>query len=48
VHFGLGGDEMAKTIEIRWPNGTVQKLSEIKANQILTVTEPEGAPKKNL
>ena len=42
VHFGLGADEMVKTIEIRWPSGNVQNLSNVKANQILKVVEGEN------
>lgn len=45
VHFGLGADETVKQIEIRWPSGIMQQLSEIKGNQILKVTEPEALPK---
>jgi hypothetical protein len=48
AHFGLGADETVKTIEIRWPSGALQTLSDIKANQILKVIEPEGTPKKKL
>ena len=40
VHFGLGAAKSVKALEIRWPSGTVQKLSDIKVNQILTVREP--------
>jgi len=40
VHFGLGADEQARTIEIRWPSGAVQQLTGVKANQILRVVEP--------
>ncbi len=39
VHFGLGNDDMVKSIEIRWPSGIVQRLSDIKADQILKVLE---------
>lgn len=46
VHFGLGADEVVKSIEIRWPSGLVQQLTEIKTNQILKVVEPETGPKK--
>ncbi|HEX4951090.1 MAG TPA: CRTAC1 family protein [Blastocatellia bacterium] len=45
VHFGLGSDERVKTLEIRWPSGTVQMLTDVPANQILKVTEP--APKNS-
>ena len=40
AHFGLGLQETVKTIEITWPSGLVQKLSDVKANQILQVMEP--------
>jgi hypothetical protein len=38
--FGLGKDAAAATVEILWPSGTHQKLSNIAANQQLTVKEP--------
>jgi hypothetical protein len=40
VHFGLGADTLIKAIELRWPSGTVQVLRNVKADQILKVTEP--------
>ena len=40
VHFGLGTEAIAQTIEIRWPSGTLQSLKNIKADQILQVDEP--------
>ena len=39
AHFGLGADTTIKEIELRWPSGTVQVLRNIKADQILKVTE---------
>jgi hypothetical protein len=39
VHFGLGADDRALEIEIRWPSGTVQTLKEIQADRILPVKE---------
>lgn len=39
VHFGLGQDTMVKEIVLRWPSGTVQTLHDVKADQILKVTE---------
>ncbi|RPI29208.1 MAG: CRTAC1 family protein [Acidobacteria bacterium] len=41
VHFGLGKDQRASRVEITWPSGIVQTLENLKADQILTVTEPE-------
>jgi hypothetical protein len=40
VHFGLGQDKAAKLIEVTWPSGIVQKLENLRADQILTVREP--------
>jgi hypothetical protein len=39
VHFGLGSPAVVDTIELAWPSGTKQVLKNIKADQILTVTE---------
>jgi hypothetical protein len=39
VHFGLGAEAIAQTIEIRWPSGILQTLKNIKADQILQVDE---------
>jgi hypothetical protein len=41
VHFGLGPDKTARLLEITWPSGTVQKLENVAAGQILTVKEPK-------
>lgn len=40
VHFGLGEETLAQTIEIRWPTGIRQTLKNVLANQILQVDEP--------
>jgi hypothetical protein len=40
IRFGLGPYEMAKEIEIRWPSGRVQVLTSVRADQVVTVTEP--------
>jgi hypothetical protein len=40
VHFGLGPEKAIESLEIRWPSGIVQTLKKVKADQILTVTEP--------
>jgi len=41
VHFGLLKNELIEKIEIKWPSGKYQVLEQVKANQILTVTEPK-------
>lgn len=41
IHFGLMKNDMVEKIEIKWPSGKLQVLENIKANQILTVEEPQ-------
>ncbi len=40
VHFGLGNDRSIKELEIRWPSGAVQHMTDLETNQVLTVEEP--------
>ncbi|MCA9513605.1 MAG: ASPIC/UnbV domain-containing protein, partial [Myxococcales bacterium] len=37
--FGLGGDSGAGNVTIRWPNGEVQVLGDVKADRRLLVTQ---------
>jgi len=39
VHFGLGSVAVVDSVELAWPSGTCQVLKNIKADQVLTVTE---------
>ncbi len=36
LHFGLGGAEQCD-VEIRWPDGVVERIENVKANQVLTL-----------
>lgn len=44
VHFGLGPRQKVDKLVIHWPSGITQTLENVRANQILTVTEPDGTP----
>ncbi|MGO9402544.1 MAG: CRTAC1 family protein [Terriglobales bacterium] len=44
VHFGLGSASVIESIELAWPSGIKQILKNVKADQILTVTESASAP----
>jgi hypothetical protein len=46
VHFGLGASDRVELLEIRWPSGAVQTLTGLKADQILTVREPDKSPER--
>ncbi len=39
VHFGLGTEQVARKIEIRWPSGILQTLQNVRADQILRIDE---------
>jgi hypothetical protein len=39
VHFGLGKDTEAQSVEIHWPSGIVQTLKDVKGDQYVTVDE---------
>jgi hypothetical protein len=39
VHFGLGSATIIDRIEIAWPSGIKQVLTNVKADQILTIKE---------
>jgi hypothetical protein len=42
VHFGLGAEDTANRVEIRWPSGIAQILRNVKGNRVLSVKEPQG------
>ena len=39
VHFGLGEDAVINRIELSWPTGVKQVLTNVKADQVLTIKE---------
>jgi len=46
LHFGLGRDTTAKSIEIQWPSGIRQTIQKVRGDQILQVDEPSAASAK--
>ncbi len=46
AHFGLGADTEAQSVVIHWPSGIVQRLMNVKADQILKVDEPSDTAKQ--
>ncbi|HVZ16216.1 MAG TPA: CRTAC1 family protein, partial [Terriglobales bacterium] len=40
--FGLGANSKANTIEVAWPSGQVDKLTNVDAGQTITVQESKG------
>ena len=39
LHFGLGAAERADRVEVKWPNGSTQVLSNVRARQLISVRE---------
>jgi hypothetical protein len=42
VHFGLGDTAVVKRLTVVWPSGTIQTLTNVAADQRLTITEAAG------
>jgi enediyne biosynthesis protein E4 len=40
LHFGLGDAKSIKRIEVLWPSGAKQLLTDVAANQVLVIKEP--------
>ena len=47
LHFGLG-DAKTADLEIRWPNGSREKLTQVAANRLITVREGSGIVKSDV
>lgn len=43
AYFGLGAISTLDTLRVRWPGGTVQTLTNVSANQRMTIVEPGSA-----
>jgi hypothetical protein len=41
LHVGLGAAKVVPRIDVLWPSGTKQTLTDVAANQILTIDEPK-------
>jgi len=38
--FGLGSDSVVAAVEVQWPSGARQRLTNVRANQVITLREP--------
>ncbi len=39
VHFGLGREPAIKLLEIRWPGGVIQRISEVSVDRVIKIVE---------
>ena len=44
VHFGLADGAKVRRIEVRWPSGITQVLTDVAANQVLEIIESASKP----
>jgi enediyne biosynthesis protein E4 len=47
LHFGLGSATKVDRVEVRWPSGAVETLSDLPANQFYSVLEGSGVVPAN-
>jgi hypothetical protein len=40
LHFGLGDAKAVEKVEVRWPGGNLQTVTDVKAGVVNTITEP--------
>ena len=43
LHFGLGTAAKIEWVQIRWPNGSTERFSDVKVDTIDTLTEGSGS-----
>ena len=41
IHVGLGMDRVARSVQVKWPSGTVRTLRDVPANRSVTIRESE-------
>jgi hypothetical protein len=41
VHFGSGTESKVASIEVRWPSGIVQTVTNVAADQVLKIKGPQ-------
>jgi hypothetical protein len=46
LHFGLGTAAKVEWVQIRWPNGSAERFSDVKVDTINTLTEGSGSSVK--
>ncbi len=44
LHFGLGANAVISEIEVTWPSGIIQSLSNIPSDTLITILEDVGLP----
>ena len=37
LHFGIGAATQIDSLDVRWPDGTTSKMTNVKSNQVITI-----------
>lgn len=48
IHFGLGKDSVVKNIKVTWPDGKIQVLNNIEADQVITIEKANNLSLANI
>ena len=48
LHFGLGKTDMVDSLQITWPDGSLQTMTNIKAGQLLTIDQKASGVTNNV
>ena len=46
IHFGVGENDIIKSLRLDWPSGETQTFSDLKVNHRYTITEPDTGAEK--
>jgi hypothetical protein len=47
LHFGLGEHQKADRVEVTWPDGSTQALSEVSSDRLITIRQESSVAKKS-
>jgi len=40
LHFGLGSEKQADSLEVRWPDGSITRMENVAGNRLLKIRQP--------
>ena len=47
LHFGLGEEKQVQAVEVRWVGGRLERFEGVSVDQMTTLTEGKGVPRKD-
>ncbi|HEX9203518.1 MAG TPA: ASPIC/UnbV domain-containing protein, partial [Vicinamibacteria bacterium] len=40
LHFGLGAEKQADSLEVRWPDGSTTRMEDVQADRLVKIRQP--------